>query len=160
MLAASGYCGFSMVVSHKREERILRQILSSIHYMGCELQFRLTPLPQLLRQAAAENNGTTNIVLDVLARELESQISPNVSCCMDAVLGMQRNVPRRAGEVFRSLGRGLGRFELQGQLRELECVRAECERYLAELESNRDVRFRSYQTLGLCAGAALAILLL
>ena len=149
-----------MVTYHNKEERTLRQILSAIHYIECELQFRLTPLPQLLRQASAQSSGTTSAVLGGLANELENQICPDVSCCMDAVLSRQKNVPRWAGEAFLLLGRGLGRFELQGQLKELECVRSECERYLGELESNRDVRLRSYQTLGLCAGAALAILLL
>ena len=158
--AACGYCGFTRVTSHIKEERTLRQIISAIHYIECELQFRLTPLPQLLRQAAAQSCGTTGIVLAELANELENQICPDVSCCMDAVLAIQKNLPQCSEEVFRVLGRGLGRFELQGQLKELECVRSECERYLAELESNRDVRLRSYQTLGLCAGAALAILLL
>ena len=58
------------------------------------------------------------------------------------------------------LGASLGRFDLQGQLQGIESVRAQCRKDLAELEDNRDQRLRSYQTLGLCAGCALAILFL
>ena len=155
-----GYFGYSMVISHKREEKTLRQLICAIHYMECELQYRLTPLPQLLGQAASQISGTAGTVLAVLSKELETQISPQVSCCMETVLNKQKDISERAAEAFRLLGQSLGRFDLQGQLQELDSVRSLCERHLTELERNRDVRLRSYQTLGLCAGAALAILLL
>ena len=56
------------------------------------------------------------------------------------------------------MGSSLGRFDLEGQLQGLESVRIYCREQLDELSKDRDVRLRSYQTLGLCAGAALAIL--
>lgn len=58
------------------------------------------------------------------------------------------------------LGRNLGRFDLTGQLSSLRALRAGCEDSLKQLTDNRDNRLRSYQTLGLCTGAALAVLLL
>lgn len=154
------YFGFSMVISHKREERTLRQLISAINYMECEIQYHMTPLPQLLGQAAGETTGVAGEVLLALSQELENQISPDVSCCMGCVLNKQKDVPPVSREVLRMLGQSLGRFDLQGQLKELDSVRILCERHLAELDKDRDVRLRSYQTLGLCAGAALAILLL
>lgn len=155
-----GYFGFAMAMSHRKEERTLRQILLAINYMECELQYRLTPLPQLLGQASKQVGGVARTVLSTLAAELESQISPEVAYCMESVLRREKDVPKLAMEAFQMLGQCLGRFDLQGQLKELDCVRALCTRHLSELEANRDVRLRSYQTLGLCAGAALAILLL
>ena len=56
------------------------------------------------------------------------------------------------------LGTSLGRFDLTGQLNGLEQVRSHCRRELEALAGNRDQRVRGYQTLGICAGAALAIL--
>lgn len=155
-----GYFGLSKVLSHKREEKALHQILSGINYMECELQYRLTPLPELLRQTSKQISGIGSSVFAALATELENQISPDVSCCMEAVIRQQEDLPQYAMKVFCTLGQCLGRFDLQGQLTELDSVRRLCRRFLSDLEANRDVRLRSYQTLGLCAGAALAILLL
>ena len=56
------------------------------------------------------------------------------------------------------LGKSIGRFDMDGQIKGLEAVRQDCRRRLDELSKDRDTRLRSYQTLGLCAGAALAIL--
>ena len=61
---------------------------------------------------------------------------------------------------LRNLGISLGRFDLPGQLQGIHTARGECQSALDRLCSNRDNRLRSYETLGLCAGAALAILLL
>lgn len=155
-----GYFGFAMAMAHRKEERTLHQIISAINYMECELQYRLTPLPQLLGQASKQVSGIARGVLSALALELENQISPEVAYCMESVLRKEKDIPKLAGEAFRMLGQCLGRFDLQGQLKELDAVRSMCTRCLTQLESNRDVRLRSYQTLGLCAGAALAILLL
>ena len=54
----------------------------------------------------------------------------------------------------------MGQFDLSGQLKGFEAVNKDCLRELTDLENNRTQRTRSYQTLGLCAGAALAILFL
>ena len=160
VLLGCGSFGFSMVATHKKEEKNLRQIICAIGYMECEMQYRLTPLPQLLGQAAQQNSGIVQEVLGGMLLELETQISTDVSCCMDVVLCKRKDVPPLTREALFLLGQSLGRFDLQGQMKELESVRSLCERHLKTLENNRDVRLRSYQTLGLCAGAVLAILLL
>ena len=61
--------------------------------------------------------------------------------------------------LFRNLGSSLGRFDLSGQLKGLQSVRGECLRELESLEKNQPERLKSYQTLGMCAGAALVIIL-
>ena len=62
--------------------------------------------------------------------------------------------------LLKALGRTLGRFDLDGQVQGIEAVRNEILTALEKLVKDQDARLRSYQTLGLCAGAALAILLL
>lgn len=158
-LGCGGF-GCSLAAAHRREEYALRQLLSALDYMECELQFRLTPLPDLCRQAARERSGPVSRVLRELAEELDSQISPDVASCMSAALVAAGDIPRYTEENLKLLGSSLGRFDLKGQLNGLEAVRASCRRSLDELGNNRDIRLRSYQTLGLCAGAALAILLI
>ena len=79
---------------------------------------------------------------------------------MKAVLAKSKDIPRHTLESLQNLGNSLGRFDLSGQLKGLEGVRQECRGKLTRLMGNQEVRLRSYQTLGLCAGAALVILLM
>lgn len=158
VLAACGGFGFQIAATQKREEHSLLQLLRVLDFAECELQYRLTPLPDLCRNAAAECSGALNELFLCLSRELEDQISPNATSCMQAALGRVKNLPTQTGEVLLMLGASLGKFDLGGQIRGIDSVRHECNRRLDALSENQDVRLRSYKTLGLCAGAALVIL--
>ena len=94
----------------------------------------------------------------MLSDELETQISPNASQCMTVVMGKCGEFPLNVQRICQILGRCLGRFDLHGQLEGLEMARKECREQLQNLLMNKENRIRSYQTLGLCAGAAIAIL--
>jgi hypothetical protein len=63
-------------------------------------------------------------------------------------------------KLLLDLGRTLGHFDLDGQIQGIEAVRQEAVASLDKLTKDKEARLRSYQTLGLCAGAALAILLM
>lgn len=158
VICACGGLGFGIAAASSREESALRQLLGALDFMECELQYHLTPLPELCRQAGLAGKGTIREVLLALASELESQIAPDVHSCMAAALASCREVPGRVRQVLETMGTSLGRFDMEGQVKGLEAVRGRCRRELEGLEQNRDNRLRSYQTLGLCAGAALAIL--
>ena len=159
VLGCGGF-GFSMAMSHRREEFALRQLLTVLDLMESELQYRLTPLPGLLLLAEQEAAGVIKRLLHTLRKELEAQISPDARACMEAALASGSDLPDSVCGALRNLGISLGRFDLPGQLQGLQSTRDECRRALEQLCRNRDNRLRSYQTLGLCAGAALAILLL
>ena len=158
VIAGCGGFGFKLAATHLREESSLRQLISALDYMACELQYRLTPLPQLCRQAGQESKGIISYVFLALSEELEGQISPDAERCMSAALCRVKDLPGLSRNAIESLGHSLGRFDIEGQLKGLEAVRQECRRNLELLNQNRETRLRSYQTLGLCAGAAIAIL--
>ena len=93
-----------------------------------------------------------------LATELESQIAPDPERCMASVLGRSKDLEEVVSEALMELGSNLGKFDLEGQLLGLNQTKAFCKDRLNELTQNKTQRLRSYQTLGLCAGAAIVIL--
>ena len=160
VILGCGSVGLAMSATHRKEEKALRMLIGALDFMQCELQYRLTPLPDLCRLTAAQCYGCLRDLFQNLATELEDQISPDVFYCMNAALSRQRDLPEQTAEALRCLGRTLGRFDMEGQLIGFENARQNCRRMLDQLSSNREVRLRSYQTLSLCAGAALVILFL
>jgi len=158
VVVGCGSVGFRIAAIHRFEEKSLRQLIGILDFMECELQYRLTPLPELCRQAASTCTEMPSSVFCALASEMESQINPDVDRCMAAVLDKTSKIPPITRSKLIMLGKSIGRFDLNGQLKGLEAVRQECRRNLESLCDNQDNRLRSYQTLGLCAGAALAIL--
>lgn len=160
IIAACGGFGFALAAAHRREERTLRELLGILDFMESELTYRLTALPDLFKAVSDQCTGDLKRVFCNFTKELNGQILPEVSSCMSAAVKAVPSIPSLTAAALENLGRNLGRFELEGQLKGLTSVKQRCRRDLERLERGRDQRLRSYQTLGLCAGAALAILFL
>ena len=159
ILFGCGGFGFAVCARYRREENSLRKLLTILDYIQCELQYRLTPLPDLCRQAGQQRNEPLFRFFELLADELDAQVLPDVESCIQSVLKSVPQLPEKSVYALRILGRSLGRFDVEGQIRDLDAVREYCRRELKTMAQNRENRLRSYQTLGICAGAALAILL-
>ena len=152
--------GFSAAAAHRRQEQFLQQLIKALQMIRWELQYRLTPLPELCRMAARGCRNPLKEVLRKLAKELDNQTFPDADGCMAEALKKCGELPPGGRRLLRQLGGSLGRFDLPGQLEGLQSLTEECRQNLQELRSGADVRLRSYRTLGICAGISLAILFL
>lgn len=158
-VSCSGF-GMLMAGSYRNAIKGLRSLVAVIDYMECDLGYRLTPLASLCRSAAMACGGTLSGLLQDFAAELDEQISPEPSQCMAATLARNPLLHEQVAQLLRELGNCFGKFDLVGQLKELDAIRQRARGILEQMELNKDTRVRSYQTLGICAGAALAILLI
>lgn len=158
VLLGCGGCGWSMVAEQKKQSNGLKQLLQILRFMESELQYRLTPLPDLCSQASREVSGSLREIFRELGEKLDGGAAPEVSECMKAVLSIHKELPGNLRRLLYRLGKTLGRFDLPGQLQGIAAVRRECQQERQRLEENKGERFHSIQTLTLCAGAALVIL--
>lgn len=159
IVLGSASFGFAMAAGSRREEDQLRLLVRSLEFMSCELSYRLTPLPTLCREASALGRGPVSTFFLDLARLLEQQTSPDAQSCVRTILE-GNEISGELRRLLAELGATLGRFDLPGQLRGLDAAIRSAEESLRRVREGAPERRRSYQTLGLCAGAALAILLL
>ncbi len=160
IIAACSGCGFSVAAGKRKEERLLYQLLEVLQYMEADLRYRMTPLPDLCRKVAGNVTGILRVVFMNLFRELSWQKLPDAGSCMMAAIQRTGEMPGRIRRLLVLLGQTLGQFDLDGQLLGIQTVRRRCEESLESIRKNRDERLRSYRTLGICAGAALTIILL
>lgn len=158
IIAGCAGVGFLTVLAQKKEEAQLRQLSALLDYMGCELQYRMTPLPQLCRYCATQEKGAVSELFLKLAQEMDRSQRADASECMNQVLSRSTNISPVCKKMLLRLGGSLGKFDLGGQLRGIENTRQLCRKELETVTLDRDQRFRTYQTLGLCAGVALVIL--
>lgn len=158
IIGCCGGYGMLLAASHRKEVSYLHQLVRVIDTMVSELEYRLTPIPELCRICANDLHPPLYGVFSLLADHLDRQTATDVADAMERALANQ-NLPPATEEQLRLVGQTLGRFDLQGQIRDLIQCKQACEHKLNELELNQQQRLRTYQTLGFCAGAALTILL-
>lgn len=157
LVAGCGGFGFSLAAAQRREVRMLRQLIRALQEMEWELKYRMTELPELCRMAGDAAGGPIKEIFMELAGKLRRRETADISGCFNGIISRQE-LPRKIRRNLRQLGMSLGRYDLEGQLEGLEVVRRQCRKDLKELEENNAQHLRNYQTLALCAGAALAIL--
>jgi len=159
ILAGCGGCGIRIAMLHRREVAALHQLVQVLDGMVCELEYRLTPLPELCRLGSEYATGTVQRFFISLADAMDAQLSPDVRLCTATVLNQTKAMPLQTAMELENLGQTLGRYDLQGQINALRQCKQSCLNRLKGLEHQQTQRLRSYQTLGFCAGLALAILL-
>ena len=158
VIAGCGGVGFLMAAAYKKEETALQDVIGGLQYMLCELQYRVSPLPQLCSVAAERSGGCVGEIFRQLHRELESQMSPDASACMLAAISKVQSLPEKGKMYMLQLGKILGCFDLPGQIKGIEAVEKRAMLDLEMLRKDRDVRCRNYRIFGFCAGLALVVL--
>lgn len=159
IIMACGAYGFTLASKYTHEHKMLHILLDILQTMECELQYRMTPLPDLCELISRSFEGGLSQVFRALANELNAQISPNVELCMNKVLN-NISLPKQTKCALESLGRSLGKYDIDGQMKGIHTLYGEVQQAYKTLMTNRDQRLRSYRTLGLCIGIVIAIILL
>ena len=158
IIVSSSGIGFRAAASYRYEEKTLRQLVSILSDIECELQYRQAPLPQLCHTIADKQCNILGKLFNCFSQELENQIFPNPMLCMQSAIEKTKQLPKITRQQLEELGAQLGSYDLSGQLQAIELIKSNSTRILGQLCDGKEMRLRNYQTLGLCAGAALSIL--
>ena len=162
IVVAASAAGFGFAAEVRAQIRQLTALITALDYMKSEMECNLTPLPQLFA---------------ALGQQGERTIAALFARCGDAMLGNASLPPQQAlrdaltqtrglrlsgqtRQSLESLGLSLGKFDLGGQSRAVDLAKARLQAELDTLLAGSRARCRSYETIGICAGLALAVILL
>ena len=145
----------------RAEDRDLRQLQRVLEYMLCEIQGSLTPARQLCERAQSVCRGQLRELLRDCAAGIAAQEAADVGQIMEAALIRQaQDLPVSCVCHLRELGEVLGRYSCEEQVQALRALTVRVGDSIDRLQQGKADRCRSYEVLGVCAGCALAIILL
>ena len=159
IVGSSGW-GILLAANHQNEERQLRHLLDGFSLLERELRFRMWPLSMLFCQVAEKAEGEMVSIFRDLGAALQQQEDANGGMCMDKVLARHSDLSPITRAILASFGRSLGAYDLDGQLKQIECCKKEALEALDRHCEGKQARLRCYRTIGICAGCALALLLM
>ena len=162
IVLGSGSAGFGFARAVRAQLRQLNALLAALEAMKGEIEYRLTPLPELF---AALGEGTEPVTAAFFRgcaamMEADRALPPQLVLgrAMEQTTSLQWSA--RTRETVRNLAFSLGKFDLGGQVRAIELAQERLRAELAEVQAGSRARCRSYETIGICAGLALAVILL
>lgn len=160
IVAGSGCIGLVYNLQQRSNIRILEQLTDVIRYMEQDLRYRQLPLPDLLQNAMCQCDGVTLKVLTAYYHMLHRQATVDTEEGMKKILAEYQGISAQVREGFIKFARCIGQFDIAGQLITFANIREELTEAIKHMTKDHAAKKRSRQTLALCAGAAIAILLI
>lgn len=162
VVLSAGSVGVQITLAMGRRCQLIRQLMSIVQLLKNEIAFCGTPLPQAFALAAASASGGLAQVFSTAAKEMDKFRWLRPQSALERALEAHSFL--REGDPIRSvlleLGAKLGKYDMENQLQGLELALVQLEEERQAAEQERRLRGRTYETLGVCAGLAIAILFL
>ena len=163
VVTAASVMGFGFAGSVRQQTRQLAAMIDALTFLKSEILYRRTPLPEAfpLVAAAAQEQGT-RAFFRCCGREMRTDRTMSAMQVFRVALGKtaELRLPLASQQTLLTLGASLGEFDLDGQSRAVELALARLGSQLHRLEQGSGARRRSYATIGVCAGLAVAVILL
>ena len=127
-----------------------------------ELQYRLTPLPDVFRVLQESREAAVAAFFSALSGSLAAAESCTVGyACRQALRRTEGLcIPVGARTALMSLFDTLGKYDLEGNLQALDLALSRLREEARQLQSSAAARCRTYVTLGVCTGLAVAVVLI
>lgn len=162
VVSGAGAVGFGFAAGVRRQARQLTELCTALETMQAEIEYRMTPLPQLLRELAGICTPPLDTLFirwsDALSNAQGATVSYALSCALRRTRGLALSA--ESIQALRTLSLQLGRFDTAQQGRAVGLCAQRLRQELLQLEAGKQTRCRSYQTIAICAGLALAVILL
>lgn len=161
VLGASG-AGFSMALAVQRNIAVVQQLIGALDQMKSEMQYRKTPLPELMRVLSVSTRGQVSSLFCRVADDMFLRQEASVYAIIKKALlaAPPSAFSPSVRHVLLNLGSGLGKYDVEGQLRAIDLALSRLRDILEQSTAEQKTRVRSYCTLGICAGLAIAIMVL
>ena len=159
VLGASG-AGVSMAAGVRRTTSVMRQLLAALEQMKNEIAYRKTALPELMRILSLESHGVVAEFFTNVANDLCSHRETTAGAIIRKHLPPAPIFPANVRQILLQLGNSLGKYDVDSQLQGIELAISRLRNLLDAWQAEQQSRVRSYCTLGVCAGAAIAIIAL
>ena len=160
-VGGGAFLGYDAHGRLKRGARVLRQLAGALEQMDREIAFRLTPMPQLMEELAADYPPPVGTLFANCRKGMEELGERSLAeIWRQALADTPLDLEGRAAGILDELGEVLGRFEESGLRSALARAVAELTREGELAREDGEKRGRMYQVLGLAWGGLLVILLL
>lgn len=162
ILTASGAVGAGLAGAVRRQQAQTLALIDALLRIRHELQYRLTPLPEIFAALDSSRNREIADFFSCLASMLSSAQTCTLSYACRQALAQTHglSLSSAARGTLLSLFDSLGKYDLEGSVQALDLALSRLREEARMLQSGAAARCRTYLTLGVCTGLAVAVILI
>ena len=162
VIAASAFVGFGFAAAVRRQCRQQEALLSALELMKNEMQYRMTPLEDVFAMLRNVRESAVAELFEHWSENLYGTQLMSVEAALQRAVEQthELNLPPESLQTLRSLSQSLGKLDADGQCSAIQLSQTQLQNQLAIARAGSEKRAQSYRTVGVCAGLALAVILL
>lgn len=160
VVVGAGSFGFRRAAQFYKSASQLRQLTGAVEMLQCEINYTRLPLPELYTEVADRQTGAVAQFFRAMSAQLASGQPRTLAArhAMQQASGLL--LPSDARMALLELCETLGRYDVDGENRMLRLSAQRIQSAQERCESEKRQMARSCAALAVCAGIALAILML
>lgn len=153
--------GVLLAADVRRSLRQCRAVQNVLAYMKAEIEFHLTPLDEITKQVSAMMPHPLSAIFQSVSRDIRRMPGVPAGSLMRRALNVQRSklAPELHG-ILAELFELLGKQDVLAQVRAVTLAEARLEQEIRRIDTEKKDRCRTYRTIGICAGLAIAVVLI
>ena len=161
ILMASGTVGFGMARTVRRQQVQTVVLIDALLRLRHELQYRLTPLPDAFAVLGEMPNREVAAFFSAMSARLQSGRTCTVGYACRRAMAQTGGLQLTAGtrSALLALFDALGRYDLEGNLQMLELALDRLRAEARTIKSGSRARCKTYISLAVCTGLAIAVIL-
>ncbi len=146
----------------RRQQAQTLALIDALLRIRHELLYRLTPLPEIFTVLSGSRNCEIADFFSQLASMLSSMQACTVSYACRKAFAQTRGLclSSAARDTLLSLFDSLGKYDTEGSVQAIDLALSRLREEAKALQSGAAARCRTYLTLGICTGLAMAVILI
>ena len=143
----------------RRQQAQTLALIDALLRIRHELQYRLTPLPEIFAALGGSRNREIAEFFSALLSSAQT-CTVGYACRQALVQTRGLSLSSAARGTILSLFDSLGRYDLEGSVQALDLALSRLREEVKALQNSAAARCRTYLTLGVCTGLAAAVILI
>lgn len=161
VVSGAAATGMTMAANVKRTVNLLREWVNILREMRSEIEFHLTPLGELCGILADGASAPIKNILYSVEKKLSDVPGRPAGIQMRESLSVNgQGIPVELKKIIIDLFDALGRQDVYAQIRAIDMAQQRTQSALQSLESEKKDRCRTYRVISVCAGIAIAVILI
>lgn len=158
ILCFSTMLGKAFANQYKDREKELKQVRSAFNMLKTKISYTYEPLPQIFLEMGTDFEGEIGHLFQLASIKMK-ELSAG-EAWKYSLEHVRTNLKAEDKKVLENLENLLGRTSIEGQLSEIELIEQFLEKQIEIAEEERRKNEKLYRSLGIMAGAMIAIILI
>ncbi len=158
IFSSSTYIGILISKQYSNRVNELKDLKLALNILKTKIRFTNEPLYNIFDEIANTSNGNISNLFNNVCKKLKNNSASDAwEETLDTV---PLSIKREDRQVIKSMGRMLGKTDINGQLSEIELTENFLETQIIDAENEKNKNEKLYRTLGMITGVGIIVILI